>query len=137
MLRESPVRSLTCRIRNSVVLPCCTFICHAPRLRRKVRARPDSAVCCGSRQGQRPFGFAKALGEEYQARRFQTIIVVRFGLHFSRRNDSRPRLGGTKLIPSLSSVTGRMTSGERRFAQRLESHLEDDWLCWYDVPVTS
>jgi hypothetical protein len=28
-----------------------------------------------------------------------------------------------------------MTSGERRFAQRLESHLEDDWLCWYDVPV--
>jgi len=28
-----------------------------------------------------------------------------------------------------------MTSGERRFAQRLESHLEDDYLCWYDVPV--
>src|SRR6185295_1789250 len=27
------------------------------------------------------------------------------------------------------------TGGERRFAQRLESHLEDDWLCWYDVPV--
>lgn len=39
------------------------------------------------------------------------------------------------LIPSLSSVTRRMTSGERRFAQRLESHLEDDYLCWYDVPV--
>lgn len=28
-----------------------------------------------------------------------------------------------------------MTSGERRFARRLESHLEDDYFCWYDVPV--
>ncbi|MDZ7788156.1 MAG: NERD domain-containing protein/DEAD/DEAH box helicase [Halofilum sp. (in: g-proteobacteria)] len=28
-----------------------------------------------------------------------------------------------------------MTSGERRFARRLESHLEQDYLCWYDVPV--
>jgi len=28
-----------------------------------------------------------------------------------------------------------MTSGERRFARRLESHLEDDYICWYDVPV--
>jgi hypothetical protein len=28
-----------------------------------------------------------------------------------------------------------MTSGERRFASRLETHLEDDYLCWYDVPV--
>ncbi len=26
-------------------------------------------------------------------------------------------------------------SGERRFAQRLQSHLEDDYLVWYDVPV--
>jgi len=40
-----------------------------------------------------------------------------------------------RIIPALSSVIGRMTSGERRFARRLESHLEDDWLCWYDVPV--
>lgn len=30
-----------------------------------------------------------------------------------------------------------MTAGERRFAQRLESHLEDDYLCWYGVPVGS
>jgi len=30
-----------------------------------------------------------------------------------------------------------MTSGERRFAQRLESHLEDDYLCWYDVRIGS
>jgi len=40
-----------------------------------------------------------------------------------------------KLIPSLGSVVRRMTSGERRFATRLESHLEDDYLCWYDVPI--
>lgn len=28
-----------------------------------------------------------------------------------------------------------MMSGERRFAQRLEAKLEDDYLCWYDVPI--
>lgn len=39
------------------------------------------------------------------------------------------------LIPSLSASKRKMTSGERRFAERLESHLEDDYLCWYDVPV--
>jgi hypothetical protein len=30
-----------------------------------------------------------------------------------------------------------MTAGERRFAQRLESLLEDDYHCWYSVPVGS
>jgi hypothetical protein len=39
------------------------------------------------------------------------------------------------LIPNLGSVLRRMTPGERRFAQRLESHLGHDYLCWYDVPV--
>lgn len=39
------------------------------------------------------------------------------------------------LIPSYSACTSRMTPGERRFAQRLESKLEDDYLCWYDVPI--
>ena len=39
------------------------------------------------------------------------------------------------LIPAIGSVLSRMTSGERRFAERLERHLEDDYLCWYDVPV--
>lgn len=39
------------------------------------------------------------------------------------------------LIPSYSACASRMTSGERRFAQRLESKLEDDYLCWYDVPI--
>ncbi len=28
-----------------------------------------------------------------------------------------------------------MTPGERRFAQRLDEKLEEDYLCWYDVPV--
>lgn len=28
-----------------------------------------------------------------------------------------------------------MQSGEKRFARRLESHLEDDYLCWYEIPV--
>jgi len=39
------------------------------------------------------------------------------------------------LIPSYSACAPRMTSGERRFAQRLESKLEDDYLCWFDVPI--
>lgn len=30
-----------------------------------------------------------------------------------------------------------MQAGEKRFARRLESHLEDDYLCWYEVPVGS
>lgn len=38
-------------------------------------------------------------------------------------------------VPTLSTVVGRMTPGERRFARRLESHLEDDYICWYNVPV--
>lgn len=28
-----------------------------------------------------------------------------------------------------------MTGGEKRFAQRLEAKLEDDYLLWYDVPI--
>ena len=39
------------------------------------------------------------------------------------------------LIPSYSACLSRMTSGEKRFAQRLEAKLEDDYLIWYDVPV--
>lgn len=39
------------------------------------------------------------------------------------------------LIPSIGSCTRRMTAGERRFAERLEGKLEDDYLCWYDVPI--
>lgn len=40
-----------------------------------------------------------------------------------------------KLIPSLSSCLRKMQAGERRFARRLEQLLEDDYLCWYEVPV--
>lgn len=39
------------------------------------------------------------------------------------------------LIPSLSSCVSRMTSGEKRLAERLEQKLEDDYLLWYDVPM--
>ena len=39
------------------------------------------------------------------------------------------------LIPSYSNCAGRMQSGERRFAQRLEDKLDDGYLCWYDVPI--
>ncbi len=39
------------------------------------------------------------------------------------------------LIPAIGACLSRMTGGERRFASRLENKLEDDWLCWYDVPL--
>ncbi|MBN8561107.1 MAG: NERD domain-containing protein [Leptolyngbya sp. UWPOB_LEPTO1] len=39
------------------------------------------------------------------------------------------------LIPAFSSCSQRMTSGERRFAQRLEEKLDEDYLLWYDVPI--
>jgi len=39
------------------------------------------------------------------------------------------------LIPTLNSCLSRMQAGEKRFARRLESHLEDDYLCWYELPV--
>ncbi|EKC2495809.1 NERD domain-containing protein [Salmonella enterica] len=40
-----------------------------------------------------------------------------------------------KLMTSLGLYADRMTWGERRVAQRLESHLGDDCLIWYDIPV--
>lgn len=39
------------------------------------------------------------------------------------------------LIPALGTCVARMTSGERRLAERLEQKLEGDYLLWYDVPV--
>jgi hypothetical protein len=39
------------------------------------------------------------------------------------------------LIPALGSCAARMTSGERRLAERLEQKLDADYLMWYDVPV--
>lgn len=39
------------------------------------------------------------------------------------------------LIPTLNSCLSRMTLGEKRFARVLETKLENDYYCWYDVPV--
>lgn len=39
------------------------------------------------------------------------------------------------LIPALSSCLSRMTSGEKRLAERLEKKLDDSYLVWYDVPI--
>lgn len=39
------------------------------------------------------------------------------------------------LIPALGACASRMTSGERRLAERLENKLDDDYLLWYDVPM--
>src|SRR5690242_6116832 len=39
------------------------------------------------------------------------------------------------LIPSRNSCLPRMTAGEKRFSERLEQKLEEDYLLWYDVPV--
>ena len=38
------------------------------------------------------------------------------------------------LIPAIGTCKFA-TSGERRFAERLQEKLEDDYLLWYDVPV--
>lgn len=40
-----------------------------------------------------------------------------------------------QLIPHLSTCLSRMTAGEKRLARRLEALLDDDYLCWYDIPV--
>lgn len=39
------------------------------------------------------------------------------------------------LVPNRSSCLSRMTGGERRFSERLEQKLEDDYLIWYDVAI--
>ena len=39
------------------------------------------------------------------------------------------------LIPALGACASRMTSSERRLAERLEQKLDDDDLLWYDVPI--
>lgn len=39
------------------------------------------------------------------------------------------------LIPSLGSVSTQMTAGEKRFALRLKSFLDDQYICWFDIPV--
>ena len=41
------------------------------------------------------------------------------------------------IIPNINAASTKMTPGERRFAQRLEAFLEDDYSCWFDIPVGS
>lgn len=48
---------------------------------------------------------------------------------------SEPPADSPTIIPSLNSCKKRMTSGERRFAERLQAKLESDYLVWYDVPL--
>lgn len=40
-----------------------------------------------------------------------------------------------KLINSLAQGRRNVMPGERRFAKRLETLLEEDYLCWFDVPI--
>jgi hypothetical protein len=40
-----------------------------------------------------------------------------------------------EMIPSLNSCLSRMQAGEKRFARRLLSHLEDDYVCWYETGI--
>jgi hypothetical protein len=42
-----------------------------------------------------------------------------------------------KLIPTRNSCLARMQAGEKRFSERLEQKLEDDYLLWYDVPIAA
>ena len=39
------------------------------------------------------------------------------------------------LIPAIGTCASRMTSGERRLAERLEQKLEDDYLLWSPPPT--
>ena len=70
----------------------------------------------------------------YPAGLFQMTRPMRTLPRYGSSNPQAFRPMAT-LIPSLSSRLSRMTSGEKRFAQRLEAKLEEDYLCWYDLPV--
>lgn len=62
-----------------------------------------------------------------------TCEVLSYDLAYGRILITRTRMA--ELIPPLSACLSKMTSGERRFAQRLQTFLEDDYLCWYDLPL--
>lgn len=38
-------------------------------------------------------------------------------------------------IPALNSCKSKMTPGELRFATRLHTNLDEDFYCWFDIPV--
>lgn len=41
----------------------------------------------------------------------------------------------TTVIRNYDDLRKPMTTGERRFAERLEDYLEDDYLVWFDIPL--
>lgn len=40
-----------------------------------------------------------------------------------------------RILTDLNSALKRMTTGEKRFANRLDALLEDDYLVWFDIPA--
>ena len=40
-----------------------------------------------------------------------------------------------KIFPNLNNCLAKMTSGEKKLAQAFNQLLEDDYLCWYDIPL--
>ena len=66
-------------------------------------------------------------------------VVCQSGSFFGKMRDitfsTKGSQGMATLIPALGSCVSRMTSGERRVAERLEQKLDDDYLLWYDVAV--
>lgn len=56
-------------------------------------------------------------------------------MHAIQKQAQGGGFGMATLIPSLGSCVSRMTSGERRLAERLEAKLDPDYLLWYDVPM--
>jgi hypothetical protein len=49
--------------------------------------------------------------------------------------DGRYRTKGVFVALIINGDSSRTTAGERRFAERLKLLLEDDYLCWFDVPI--
>ncbi|WP_018121879.1 DEAD/DEAH box helicase [Wohlfahrtiimonas chitiniclastica] len=39
------------------------------------------------------------------------------------------------IIPTIKSSEGSMTAGENRFARRLQDKLDDDTVCWFNIPI--
>lgn len=39
------------------------------------------------------------------------------------------------IIPTIKSSEGSMTAGENRFAKRLQDKLDDDTICWFNIPI--
>ena len=58
-----------------------------------------------------------------------------FILRWPSPQGMRSRIKMATLVPSINSCLGKMQAGEKRFARRLEALLEDDYLCWYELPV--